>query len=88
MGGRFGEILLVLIVALLLFGPSKLPNLAKALGEAIREFKKAANTDSDNQSNADKTSGQPASVKTTASPRTSTNSRRRSVIRRRSKRTR
>ena len=88
MGGRFGEILLVLIVALLLFGPSKLPNLAKALGEAIREFKKAANTDPDNQSNADKTSGQPASVKTPASPGASTNSRRRSVIRRRSKRTR
>jgi sec-independent protein translocase protein TatA len=42
MGGRFGELLLLFIVAMLLFGPQKLPDLAKALGEAIREFKKAA----------------------------------------------
>ena len=46
MGGRFGELLLILIIALLLFGPNKLPSLAKALGEALREFKKAANPDS------------------------------------------
>ncbi len=45
MGGRFGELLLILIIALLLFGPSKLPDLAKALGEALREFKKASNPD-------------------------------------------
>ena len=43
MGGRFGEILLLVIVAMLLFGPQKLPDLAKAMGEAMREFKKAAN---------------------------------------------
>ncbi len=45
MGGRFGELLLLFIVALLLFGPSKLPDLARAMGEAIREFKKAVNPD-------------------------------------------
>ncbi len=43
MGGRFGELLLLFIVAMLLFGPQKLPDLARAMGEAIREFKKAAN---------------------------------------------
>jgi len=32
-------------VALLLFGPNKLPDLARAVGQALREFKKAANTD-------------------------------------------
>lgn len=47
MGGRFGELLLILIIALLLFGPNKLPSLAKALGEALREFKKAANPDTE-----------------------------------------
>jgi sec-independent protein translocase protein TatA len=36
-----GEILLVFLIALLLFGPNKLPELGKALGRAIREFKKA-----------------------------------------------
>jgi sec-independent protein translocase protein TatA len=36
-----GEILLVLAIALILFGGKKLPELAKGLGQGIREFKKA-----------------------------------------------
>jgi TatA/E family protein of Tat protein translocase len=36
------EILLVLVIALLIFGPTKLPELGKSLGRAIREFKKAS----------------------------------------------
>jgi sec-independent protein translocase protein TatA len=36
------ELLLILAIALLLFGPSKLPGLGKAMGKAIREFKEAA----------------------------------------------
>jgi sec-independent protein translocase protein TatA len=35
------DILLILIVALLLFGPNKLPELARSLGKATGEFKKA-----------------------------------------------
>ena len=35
------ELLLILMVALLLFGGKKLPELGKALGEGIREFRKA-----------------------------------------------
>lgn len=35
------EILLVLLLALLIFGPAKLPELGKALGRAVREFKRA-----------------------------------------------
>lgn len=35
--------IIVLVVVLLLFGPKRLPDLAKGVGEAIREFKKAAN---------------------------------------------
>lgn len=34
------ELLLILGIVLLLFGPSKLPGLGKSLGEAIRGFKK------------------------------------------------
>ncbi len=34
------EILLLLLIALLLFGPKKIPDLAKSLGKGIREFKK------------------------------------------------
>jgi sec-independent protein translocase protein TatA len=41
--GNFGfsEMLLVFIVALLVFGPKKLPELGKSLGKGIREFRKA-----------------------------------------------
>ncbi|WP_239618789.1 twin-arginine translocase TatA/TatE family subunit [Cohnella mopanensis] len=40
--GASGIILLVLI-ALLLFGPNKLPELGRAFGRTLREFKKGAN---------------------------------------------
>ena len=41
MGGKLGlpEILLILGVALLIFGPKKLGDLGKGLGEGIRNFK-------------------------------------------------
>ena len=35
------ELLVIFIIALLVFGPSKLPDLGKSIGEAIRGFKKA-----------------------------------------------
>jgi len=34
------ELIVVLLLALLLFGAKKLPELAKSLGESINEFKK------------------------------------------------
>jgi Tat protein translocase TatB subunit len=37
-----GEIILVLVVALIVVGPGKLPDLAKILGRGFSEFKKAA----------------------------------------------
>jgi sec-independent protein translocase protein TatA len=37
------ELIVIFVVALLVFGPSKLPELGKSLGEAIRGFKKAIN---------------------------------------------
>ncbi|HEX4620149.1 MAG TPA: twin-arginine translocase TatA/TatE family subunit [Myxococcaceae bacterium] len=39
------EIVGILLVVLLLFGPSKLPGLGKSLGTAIRDFKKGLNSD-------------------------------------------
>lgn len=40
-GGKIGlpELLLILAVALLIFGPSKLADLGKGLGEGIKNFK-------------------------------------------------
>ncbi len=37
----FSEILIIMIVALVIFGPNKLPELGRSMGQAIREFKKA-----------------------------------------------
>ncbi len=35
------ELLLILVVALLLFGAARLPQIARSLGEAINQFKKS-----------------------------------------------
>jgi sec-independent protein translocase protein TatA len=39
----FGEIALLLFVAFLIFGPSKLPKLGRAAGQALKEFKNGMN---------------------------------------------
>jgi len=36
------EVIVILVVALIVIGPKKLPDLARALGRAIGEFKRAA----------------------------------------------
>mgnify|MGYP001230945267 CR=1 FL=1 len=36
-----GEIVLIALVALILFGPKKLPDLGRALGKGLHDFKKA-----------------------------------------------
>jgi sec-independent protein translocase protein TatA len=38
------EIIIVLVIALLVFGPSRLPQMGRSLGRGVREFKKAADT--------------------------------------------
>ena len=42
MFGRIGmgELLLILAVVLIIFGPAKLPALAKSMGQAVSEFRK------------------------------------------------
>ena len=41
------ELILILVVVLILFGPSKLPGLGKSIGEAIRGFKKGMHEDNE-----------------------------------------
>jgi sec-independent protein translocase protein TatA len=44
MFGRLGpvELILILCIALVVFGPSKLPQVGRSLGQAIQEFKKGS----------------------------------------------
>ena len=44
-----GHIILVLIGALLIFGPKRLPDIGKSLGKGIREFKGALNHITDDE---------------------------------------
>jgi sec-independent protein translocase protein TatA len=46
------EIVLILAVVLILFGAKKLPELAKGLGQGIKEFKKASREVTDELQNA------------------------------------
>jgi sec-independent protein translocase protein TatA len=39
------ELLIILVIALVLFGPGKLPQIGSGLGKAIRDFKKAVSGD-------------------------------------------
>lgn len=39
------ELLLILVILLVIFGPGKLPQLGSSLGGAIRNFKKASQED-------------------------------------------
>lgn len=46
------ELVIILVILLVLFGGAKLPSLAKGLGQSIKEFKKAAKDDSDDDKTA------------------------------------
>jgi len=37
-----GELILILIIALVVLGPGKLPDVAQSLGKSVREFRRAA----------------------------------------------
>ncbi len=52
MFGKLGpmELILILAIALVIFGPSKLPDIGKAFGKAIRQFKDHANEIQDSAS--------------------------------------
>ena len=51
----WGEILVILVIALLIVGPRRLPDVGRSLGQAIREFKRAMRGD---RSDDDKTNDQ------------------------------
>jgi len=44
------ELLVILVIALVIFGPSKLPQIGSGLGKAIRDFKKGVSGDDNDES--------------------------------------
>jgi sec-independent protein translocase protein TatA len=49
-----GSLALIVLIALLLFGPSKLPELGKAFGKTLREFKNATKGLADEEEKSEK----------------------------------
>ena len=39
----FPELIVIFVIALIIFGPRKLPEIGKSLGKSLAEFKKASN---------------------------------------------
>jgi len=39
------HLIVIVVIVLVIFGPGKLPMLGKAVGDSVRDFKKAINTD-------------------------------------------
>ncbi|MBM3842144.1 MAG: twin-arginine translocase TatA/TatE family subunit [Verrucomicrobia bacterium] len=64
------ELIVILIILLVLFGGSKLPGLAKGLGQSIKEFKKATKEEPEAEKPAAAVAEapKPAAAATTAKP--------------------
>jgi len=56
-----GELILILVIALVVLGPGKLPDVASSLGKSVREFRKAA-TDVSDAGRLDSTASSTAST--------------------------
>jgi sec-independent protein translocase protein TatA len=68
-----GQIILILLVVLLMFGAKKLPELAKGLGQGIKEFKKASR-DMQNEISTAASEETPPPPKREEPPKTAANS--------------
>ena len=61
-GGQ--ELVVILIIALLIFGGKKIPELMRGLGKGVKEYKNALNSvDDDEQKNKDAQSPTPSDAK-------------------------
>jgi sec-independent protein translocase protein TatA len=47
-----GELIIILLIVLVVFGANKLPQIGDALGRSIKNFKKASNVDGDDDDKA------------------------------------
>ncbi|MDQ2965058.1 MAG: twin-arginine translocase TatA/TatE family subunit [Chloroflexota bacterium] len=61
------ELIVILVIALLILGPGKLPDVGSALGKSIREFRKAS-SDIQDATRVDTSPLPPASTSSAAAP--------------------
>ncbi|AHJ27311.1 twin-arginine translocase TatA/TatE family subunit [Nodularia spumigena CS-584] len=47
------EVVIIAIVAIVIFGPKKIPELGNALGKTLRGFKEELNSDDDDETTAE-----------------------------------
>ena len=64
-----GELILILVIALVVLGPGKLPDVAQSLGKSLREFRKAA-SDVTDAAKIDAPQPAPPATTSTAAPST------------------
>jgi sec-independent protein translocase protein TatA len=53
-GLGFQELIIILVIALVIFGPAKLPQIGSGLGKAIRDFKKAVGEEEPDKAEGDR----------------------------------
>jgi len=61
-----GELVVILLIVLVVFGANKLPGIGDALGRSIKNFKRASNVDGDDEDADDKKLGKPKAKKQVA----------------------
>ncbi len=61
-----GEILIVLVVALVVFGPKRLPGLGRDLGRGMRDFKRAVSGEDADERQAEDTAHKTAAIQPAA----------------------
>lgn len=57
------ELIIILLIVVLLFGATKLPQLAKGIGQSIKEFKKASADDAKDEPSPEELKAQLAAAK-------------------------
>jgi sec-independent protein translocase protein TatA len=56
------ELIVVLIIALVIFGPKRLPELGRSMGKGIREFRGSISGKGDDDEDEDEKSSKPAAI--------------------------
>jgi sec-independent protein translocase protein TatA len=68
------ELLIVLVIALIVLGPKKLPEVGRSLGKGMREFKDSISGITDSDDDVDEATGLPAPTTNVTSTPSSTSS--------------